>query len=354
MKIKFNLIRWALPLLAVVLAAVAIRFVATGRGEQAPVVAKQTPATPPPENASSGSVAAVGVVQPSSELIAIATSVPGVVKTVNVRVGDSVKPGQLLFTLDDREAAAELRSRESSLTFVRQSLRTAEIDAAERLSSLRLYESIGDPRAMTQDELTRRRFAVQAADARLAAAKAQIDQAQAQVNQASTAVALRQVMTPGRSSAPESGATADNTLQVLQIKLRAGEFAPAMQLGEPLMTLGAVQPLHVKIDVDEADISRADFASDATLSPRGAPNLRARARFVRTEPLVVPKRSLTNSMTERVDTRVLQLVYELPKTAHGFYVGQQVEAFIAAKPGERTSLVSLVNATSRAISARSA
>jgi hypothetical protein len=117
-----------------------------------------------------------------------------------------------------------------------------------------------------------------------------------------------------------------------------------MQLGEPLITLGAVQPMHVKIDIDEADIVRADIQSAATVSPRGAPGLRVQARYVRTEPLVVPKRSLTNSLTERVDTRVLQMVYELPKDAQGFYVGQQVEAFIAAKPAGKAASAAQVSA----------
>ena len=50
---------------------------------------------------------------------------------------------------------------------------------------------------------------------------------------------------------------------------------------------------------------------------------------MRAEPQVVPKRSLTNSAAERVDVRVLQLIYALPKTDR-FRVGQQVDAFIPA------------------------
>ena len=69
----------------------------------------------------------------------------------------------------------------------------------------------------------------------------------------------------------------------------------------------------------------------AIVSPRGAADRRFEASFVRAEPLVVPKRSLTNSAAERVDVRVLQLVYALPEEARGtFRVGQQVDAFIPA------------------------
>jgi HlyD family secretion protein len=67
------------------------------------------------------------------------------------------------------------------------------------------------------------------------------------------------------------------------------------------------------------------------VSPRGASGRQVKASFVRAEPLVVPKRSLTNSASERVDVRVLQVIYALPESAKGtFRVGQQVDAFIQA------------------------
>ena len=51
------------------------------------------------------------------------------------------------------------------------------------------------------------------------------------------------------------------------------------------------------------------------MSPRGASDRQVKASFVRAEPQVVPKRSLTNSAAERVDVRVLQVIYALPSAA---------------------------------------
>ena len=50
-----------------------------------------------------------------------------------------------------------------------------------------------------------------------------------------------------------------------------------------------------------------------------------------TEPLVVPKTSLTNAATELVDVRVLELLYALPADGHSMFVGQQVDAFVPAQ-----------------------
>jgi HlyD family secretion protein len=313
MSIKSILLRWGLPLLALLLFVAAIRFISTGKPEQTAVAAIQTPAIAP--SGKGGVVAGAGVVQPSSELVAIGVPVSGLVKTVEVRVGAEVRRGQVLFTIDDREAQADIGAKEAAVALAKQNLNSAEIDVADKATNLKSYEAIDDKRAMIAEELTRRRFATQSSASKLAVSRATMNQFQAQLVQARTAGNLRTVRAP-----------IDGT--ILQLKVRVGEFVPAMQLAEPLITMGAIKPLHVKIDIDEADITRANLSSIATISLRGAPQKTVETKFVRIEPLVVPKRSLTNSANERVDTRVLQVVYELPANAEGYFVGQQVDAFV--------------------------
>jgi hypothetical protein len=49
---------------------------------------------------------------------------------------------------------------------------------------------------------------------------------------------------------------------------------------------------------------------------------------VRIEPLVIPKRSLTGDVTERVDTRVMQVLYEVRDGGNELLPGQQLDVFI--------------------------
>jgi HlyD family secretion protein len=44
----------------------------------------------------------------------------------------------------------------------------------------------------------------------------------------------------------------------------------------------------------------------------------------------VPKKSLTGDNTERVDTRVLQVIYALETKNRPIYVGQQMDVFVDA------------------------
>src|SRR5262249_33006017 len=67
-------------------------------------------ATAPPNDPAritfTNTVAAVGLVEPSSENISVSTPVSGLVTAVHVKVGDHVRRGAPLFSLDDRDVHA--------------------------------------------------------------------------------------------------------------------------------------------------------------------------------------------------------------------------------------------------------
>ena len=120
--------------------------------------------------------------------------------------------------------------------------------------------------------------------------------------------------------------------RVLQVNVRPGEFVGTPP-GQALIVVGNIDRLHVRVDIDEFDIARFDSRSAASAVPRGSLQERYPLTFVRVEPFVVPKKSLTGDNTERVDTRVLQVIYECDPTGRPpLFVGQQLEVFIEAPP----------------------
>ena len=120
--------------------------------------------------------------------------------------------------------------------------------------------------------------------------------------------------------------------EVLQVKVRPGEYAQAGPLATPLMLLGDVSKVHVRVDIDENDAWRFRPGAKAQAFVRGNRDLQAALEFVRVEPYVVPKRSLTGESTERVDTRVLQVLYSFDPRELPVYVGQQMDVFVEAAP----------------------
>jgi len=92
--------------------------------------------------------------------------------------------------------------------------------------------------------------------------------------------------------------------------------------------VGIIGFSHIRVDVDEHEAWRVRPETTATAAVRGNTNLKTPLTFVRFEPFVVPKKSLTGDSTERVDTRVLQVIYRVENDALPLFVGQQMDIFI--------------------------
>lgn len=262
-------------------------------------------------------IAGAGIVEAKSRNIAIGTPLPGLVKNLAVRVGDRIKAGTVLFGLDDREALAERAVRRADLVRARAGVAEAEASLADARTLLRLAEAVTDRRAISTEELDRRRNAVLIAKARLDSARAEVEQAGAQLAAAETT--LDQLVV----RAPVDG-------EVLQVNIRPGEFAQAGNLNTPLLVMGNLDQLHVRVDIDENDAWRFRPGGKAVAYLRGNREFSTELTLAYVEPYVIPKRSLTGDSTERVDMRVLQALYRFDRSQLNAYVGQQVDVFIEA------------------------
>ena len=344
------MIKYGLPIVAALILTLSVFAIVKSQ----PVHATVAPPSPPPAPVEQGSVGAVGLVEASSENIAVSLPVQGLVTQVYVKAGDRVPKGAKLFSIDDRDLQAELGLRRSSLAMAQakldkllQSPRPEEIPPAEAKVKeaqqqyedanvqLQLIESVRDRRAIRDEDLRRRRIAAKTAEARLDQAKADlallkagawqpdIDIARAEVNEAQHQVDRVQAdLDRTIVAAPISG-------EILQLKVRVGEYAQAGQLAQPLILMGATDQLNVRADVDEQDAWRVKSGAGAVASVRGDSSHRYRLHFVRFEPYVIPKKNLTGDSTERVDTRVLQVIFALDRNVP-VYAGQQMDVFIDA------------------------
>ncbi|MBL9175476.1 MAG: efflux RND transporter periplasmic adaptor subunit [Verrucomicrobiales bacterium] len=262
-----------------------------------------------------GTVAATGLIEAARENVRIAAPKGGLVTRVLVKVGDAVREGDPLFQLDAREAASRVETVQAQLEAMRATLKAEEVALADTEDQLARFEKLRKDSVATEEELKRRWFAAEGARARIGSIRAQIHSVERQWQQAKTDLEILTV------KAPRDG-------ELLQVNLRAGEYAPAAALAEPLMLLGDVAKLQVRADVDEQNSVLVEPQAEAVASLKGHADLRMPLRFVRVEPYVVPKRSLTGDSLERVDTRVLQIIYEFDRPSFPVYVGQQVDVFI--------------------------
>lgn len=384
---RSRILTWGLPIVGGATLLLGTGLVVSNR----PVVAAESPPRQPtmaPTVAGSadlsGFIGAVGASEPSGEAVAIAAHTSGVVTAVAVRVGDSVAIGQALFSVDTTRSEADVmlrkaeievaegeleslrasvpplragvRSAEASLASAKADLLVAKADLADRQNLLRIATAVSDPRAISKEEVDRRRFAADQAEARVATAEAAVERAVASVAQAEAELG-RFIDAASGGDGPELLAAASRVEQarralrraeadlelltvrspiegrVLQVNIRPGEFAPASVQTEGLVVLGRHGPAHVRVEIDEVDIPRFSAEAKAWASPRGDAKARIPLTLKTVEPLVVPKRNLAGRTSELVDTRVFQVVYELGGGYQSPGIGQQFDVYIEARGG---------------------
>lgn len=322
------------------------------------------PMTPPPTQSKYRQfIAGAGIVEARLENIPVGTAVPGVVTSVSVKVKDRVKKGDPLFQIDDRDTLAELAVREANLASALASFR--RLEAAPQVGDIPTAESaVEEARAKVNDaeaasarterlynrqmgtasDYDKDRFAFQSAKASLSKAQADLNrikitwEADKLVANASVSMADSQLKsTKIQLDRLVVRALADG--EVLQVNVRPGQYA-ASAFNQALVVIGDSERLHVRVDIDENDVPLFQPNSRAIATLKGRPSVAFEDLPVfKVEPYIIPKRSLTGDNSERVDTRVLQVVYVLPEeTKVPLYIGQQMDVYIQAVEPEGVSL----------------
>lgn len=276
-----------------------------------------TPVAEPARSPYPAAIAATGIIEASRENVHVATTKPGLVSKVFAAVGSNVKTGDPLFQIDNREALARVASLRAQSKVQNATIAEAEIALAQAQDQLLRVKSPASARLLTGDELSHRKFAVQSAEAALAHSTALLEAAQSQLAQAETELDVLTVR-------------ASRDGRILRLSLREGEYAN-VNPAEPLMVLGDIDSFQIRADVDEQNAPLIQPGSAATAYLKGDSAHRLPLTFVRIDPFVLPKKSLTGESTERVDTRVLQVIFNLKQlSGKSLYVGQQVDVYIEA------------------------
>jgi HlyD family secretion protein len=326
------------------------------------------PAFSPPTNPFPTGIYAEGVLesdQPSGENINVYPEVAGTVKTILVAEGQEVRKGQQLLLIDDSIQRAVVEQQHSSwqaaLTLLDElraqprkenlDIAVAQVDAAQASlktteDELLKQETAYDlnPKSISKDALDSAGNAAAVARANLKVAQRNYDLTKAGAwvydiaNQEKQAAALEKAYLSATALLAKYTLVAPRDGVVMAVNVAPGSFVSTQgaydqytQGAAPVLALSSPPAwLHVRCYVDEILVPRLPSPSKmkAQMSVRGS-NAKLSLEYVRVQPFVSPKIELADQKEERVDVRVLPVIFKVKKPADmNLYPGELVDVYI--------------------------
>ncbi len=331
----------------------------------------QPPVFNPASNPYAKGIYANGIIesyQTSGANINIYPEVPGVVTKIPVSEGESVRQGTPLLVMDDsvqratvEQQKAQAEAARALLEELRAEPRKENLDVAKaqvdyasaNLKSAhdqldkqrRSYEL--NPKSVSKDALDNAENAVKVAKASLEVVRKQYDLTKAgawiydirnqenQYNALSKAyMASNALLAKYAIKAPADGVVLSINTAVGAFISTQGAYDSYTQGLNPVLVMGSSQAyVGVRCYIDEILVNRLPQGTqmNAQMSIRGT-NITIPLEFVRVQPYVSPKIELSNQRQERVDVRVLPVIFRFEKPQNiSLYPGQLVDVYIQEK-----------------------
>lgn len=114
--------------------------------------------------------------------VEVAAEVSGRIQLVAVRMGERVKPRQLLVRIDDTQIRSQLEEARAAVQVARSSLRRAEVEDANTATELARKLPLAKRELITKQEMDNVRSRRDTAAASLSVARAQVSQAEARLS----------------------------------------------------------------------------------------------------------------------------------------------------------------------------
>jgi len=287
-----------------------------------------------------------GIVEPVSGNIFISSPFNRIVEKINVSVNDQVKNGGTLFQLYNQDLRANLKIRqkkyeESLSNLYKLEALPREEDLIIALEALNRAQAIFNQsieeycmtirRAISKEEKCVSLYKYQQAEAEFLGAQAQYEKvksgtwqpelkiAQDEVEQAKAEVeAMEAEIEQTYIKSPIDGT-------VLQIKIHEGETSDPSKTA---IILGNMDEFNLRVSIDQFNEPRFHPDCPAVAFKQGDITTEFPLKFIHIEPIMVPKKYLTNELHERVDTQIFEILYRIEKNNSHLFIGEQMDVYI--------------------------
>ncbi|MFG1295223.1 efflux RND transporter periplasmic adaptor subunit [Xanthobacter variabilis] len=215
-------------------------------------------------------VLATGTLKPA-KLVAVGAQVSGRITAIKVKLGETIRQGDLVAEIDSVTQQNALRTAEASLAAVHAQKAEKEASLVLAQQTLARQKKLVAQTAVSQADF-------ESAEAEVATARAQIAALEAQIAEAEVGVDTARVnLGYTRITAPMDGT-------VLYIVSQEGQTVNAAQTAPTIIILGDLQTMMVRAEISEADVVNVKAGQKLFFNIIGEPDRRYEATLEFIEP----------------------------------------------------------------------
>lgn len=250
-------------------------------------------------------VEATGTLEPK-EMVSVGAQVSGRIETLSVRVGQSVRKGQLIAEIDAQTQTNSLRTAHAELANLQAQRASRQATLARAQQAFRRQQTMVAGEATSVADYQTAEAELKAAQADVAAIDAQIQQARVNVNTAEVNLGYTRVV------APMDGV-------VVAVVTQQGQTVNAVQAAPTIAILAQLDVMEVKAEISEADVIRVAPGMPASFTILGDPDHRYRANLLEIEPapesIVDEVNSSSSGSSATSDTAIYyNALFQVPNT----------------------------------------
>ena len=215
-------------------------------------------------------VLASGTLEAKS-VTSVGAEVSGRIETLHVKLGDTVKEGDVIAEIDSLNQENDVKAAEASLANIKAQKLAKQADVVQAQQALDRASRLVGQKLMSQADF-------EAAQATLDAANAQIDALDAQISQAELAVdAANLNLSRTRITAPVAGT-------VVAVLVTEGQTVNANQQTPTIVKIADLDTMIIKAQISEADVTRVAPGQHAYFTILGEPDNQIDATLLSVEP----------------------------------------------------------------------
>lgn len=298
-------------------------------------------------------ISGIGIVEPQSGNIQISSPYNRRIETIFTEVNDKVKKGDLLFQLNNQDYLSDLKIKEkkyeSTLAhFQKLEGLPLEEDVTIAMEALNkkfafFNEAKGDfemntSRKMSQQQWYQQLYKYQQAEAEFREAQAQFEKVKSGTSKANLNIAYHEVeeaqaaIDAIKAEIDQTGIKSPIDGTVLQVKIHQGETATP---NKTALILGNIDQLNLRVSMDQFLEQMFHKDSCAMAFREGDLKTQFPLEFIRAEPVMSPKMYLNDSLRERVDTLVFEILYRIKQNDSPLLIGEQMDVYIEVQNEEQ-------------------